>query len=230
MSRYLSAAETAKLVRKTLKRAFPETTFSVRSSRGSAINVGWIDGPLASDVDDVVRPFKGGGFDGMIDMAYSSCSWLMPDGSAFFASTTGTEGSAGTVPASEAAKPHPDAELVSFGSNFVFTDRETSPGTFWDAAKTVAEFWGFDPTTFPVRVTTRDWGAKAFRVPLACSFETDFYVESADEWATALVRKELARPEMEERLALKSEWAALPTPDDMLDAKLERLGLPSRTA
>src|SRR5215510_11014328 len=99
-TRYLSCAETAKLVRKALKVAFPRVTFSVRSktySGGASITVGWVDGPTSKQVDEVVGVYGGGGFDGMIDMAYSKEAWLMPDGSATFAKTTGTEGSMGTV-------------------------------------------------------------------------------------------------------------------------------------
>ena len=210
--RYLTTAETAKLVRKALKESFPATKFSVRSSTyagGSSMRVHWIDGPLSQDVDAVVGPFKCGGFDGMIDMKYLSSSWLMPDGSAAFASTSGTEGSRGVVPSAESGKPHPDAERVSMGPDFIFTERLTSPGEFWTAAKKVADFWGFDPTTSPVRVYVRDYGAKAFRVPIADAFETDFYVENADSFATALVRKELARPEIDDRAADERKFAIM---------------------
>ena len=46
-ARYLTTAETAKLVRERLKAEFPGVRFSVRSqsySGGSSIHVGWLDG------------------------------------------------------------------------------------------------------------------------------------------------------------------------------------------
>lgn len=199
--RYLTATETAKLIRRALKKSHPATKFSVRSDR-SSVNVGWIDGPLTSEVDAELAGYKGGGFDGMIDLAYYSDSWLLPDGSAVFASTSGTEGSRGTVPAGETEKPHPDAERVSFGSKYIFTRREVSPAVWWDAAKKVADYWGFDPTTSPVSVSVRDYGAKSFRVPLAHGYESDFYVKSADEWASVLVRRELYDPTVDRKLAI----------------------------
>lgn len=47
---YLSAADTAKLVRVALKRSFPGTRFSVRSktySGGASIDVSWMDPPAS---------------------------------------------------------------------------------------------------------------------------------------------------------------------------------------
>lgn len=83
MSDYLTCAETAKLVRKALKEAFPGQKFSVRSSTysmGASIRVGWTDGPQTADVDRVVGCFAGSGFDGMIDLKTSNSHWLYPDG------------------------------------------------------------------------------------------------------------------------------------------------------
>ncbi|WP_338423309.1 LPD29 domain-containing protein, partial [Xylella fastidiosa] len=47
-TKYLTCAETAKLVRKALKESFPDIKFSVKSSNysgGASIRVSWIDGP-----------------------------------------------------------------------------------------------------------------------------------------------------------------------------------------
>lgn len=71
MARYISVAETAKLVRKALKHNFPGYKFSVRSksySGGASVDVDWTDGPTTSDVDKVIRVFSGATFDGMIDL------------------------------------------------------------------------------------------------------------------------------------------------------------------
>lgn len=83
MSNYLSCADTAKLVRKALKEAFPGQKFSVRSSTysmGASINVSWTDGPQTADVDKVIGCFAGSGFDGMIDLKTSKSHWLYPNG------------------------------------------------------------------------------------------------------------------------------------------------------
>lgn len=97
--RYLSAAETAKLVRQALKAAFPSFKgFSVRSktySGGASMNVSWTDGPTAAMVDRVVQPFAGASFDGMQDLKTYHTSIL-------------------------------DGQPVHFGADFIFTNRHES--------------------------------------------------------------------------------------------------------
>lgn len=127
--RYLRVAETAKLVRKALKDAFPATKFGVRSKSyagGASINVYWCDGPTVALVNTVAKQFEGGGFDGMIDLKFNYDHWLLPDGSTVIAHSPGTSGSMGMYDAIERAQPHDDAELVSFGADYVFTDRAIS--------------------------------------------------------------------------------------------------------
>lgn len=68
---YLSAAETAKLLRQALAQAFPGVKFRVRSktySGGAGIDVDWLEGPAHKDVDHVAQQFSGATFDGMIDL------------------------------------------------------------------------------------------------------------------------------------------------------------------
>jgi hypothetical protein len=70
MSKYLSCAETAKLIRQALQEAFPGSRFSVKSSvysMGASITVRWIDGPNAAQVESITRIFEGSYFDSMID-------------------------------------------------------------------------------------------------------------------------------------------------------------------
>lgn len=70
-----TAAETAKKIRKMLKEAFPSIKFSVRSSTysmGSNVYVHWTDGPLQSDVNEILSRFKSGYFDGGEDMYVST--------------------------------------------------------------------------------------------------------------------------------------------------------------
>lgn len=121
---YLSAAETAKLVRAALKRAFPGVKFSVRSP--SAIHVRWTDGPTRKAVEAVAGQFQGGAFDGSIDLKISMSHWLLPDGSTTIASNPGTVGSMGSIPAEREWMPHPEAKLVRFCADFIFCDRDLS--------------------------------------------------------------------------------------------------------
>lgn len=97
-TRYISTADTAKLIRQALKEAFPGVKFSVRSdtySGGSSIRVRWTDGPNDAQVSDIAQTFCGGYFDGSID--YKGSIYHMIDG-----------------------------ELVHFGADFVFTNRDYS--------------------------------------------------------------------------------------------------------
>lgn len=157
MSRYLSCAETAKLVRKALKDAFPGVKFSVRSSvysGGASIDVGWTDGPTSKEVEAVAKQYQGGDFDGMIDMKVSHTHFLMPDGSAALASTPGTEGSLGCIPREHHFKPHPEAERVKFGADFVFCNRTISAAF---KART-AEAWQAMTADERCRLLCRDTG------------------------------------------------------------------------
>lgn len=60
----------AKNIRVELKRAFPAVKFSVRTeqySGGNNVNVSWMDGPTAQQVELIVNKYAGGSFDGMTD-------------------------------------------------------------------------------------------------------------------------------------------------------------------
>lgn len=80
-TQYYSVAETAKLVRKALKEAFPDVKFSVRSSSyagGASIGVSWTDGPNEPQVAAITNVFRGSYFDGMTD--YQGARYAMIDG------------------------------------------------------------------------------------------------------------------------------------------------------
>lgn len=67
---WLSPKQTATVVRKVLREAFPATRFSVTTARGSmvyAVDVRWTDGPTTARVDAIVKRFEAGHFDGMTD-------------------------------------------------------------------------------------------------------------------------------------------------------------------
>lgn len=75
MTKLIGVVETAKLVRKELKKAFPNQKFSVKSSKysgGSSIDVDWRDGAAYNKVEAVAGHFKGSNFDGMQDMKISN--------------------------------------------------------------------------------------------------------------------------------------------------------------
>jgi hypothetical protein len=81
MTTYISTTETAALVRKALKEAFPGVKFSVRSSSyagGASISVGWTDGPNKALVVAITERFEASYFDGMID--YKGACYHMLDG------------------------------------------------------------------------------------------------------------------------------------------------------
>jgi hypothetical protein len=142
---YLSCAETAKLIRTALKKAFPGVKFTVRSSvysMGASIRVGWTDGPSTKAVESVTNAYAGGGFDGMIDMAYSKESWLMPDGSAAFASSQGTSGSMGVYEPYSHPAPELNAKKVRFGADYVFCNKSWSIASYTAALEKVCALYG----------------------------------------------------------------------------------------
>lgn len=139
--RYVSATETAKLIRGELKRAFPSTKFSVRTERHGTINIHWTDGPSTSRVDAITCCFSGKSFDGMIDMAYQINAWVL-NGVIIGTRSNGTAGSRGTVEAWGSIPPHDDAELVSFSAGYIFTNRHVSAALANRCIKQIAEYWG----------------------------------------------------------------------------------------
>lgn len=160
--RYLTAAETAKLVRQALKREFPGQKFSVRSSTyagGASIDIGWTDGPTTKAVDQVVGVFAGADFDGMIDLKCYSQHWLEPDGTVHIAHAQGTQGSMGYLPEIIDDPRSPSAELVRFGADFVMTQRRESPE--WRAA-----IFALFSEMIGETLDPEDWGVWRKRVPL----------------------------------------------------------------
>lgn len=103
--KYISTTDTAKMIRKSLKEAFPGVKFSVVSSKysgGSSISIKWIDGPTSEQVDEITGRFEGSYFDGSID--YKGSRFAMIGG-----------------------------EQVHFSADFVFTRREYSDEAIVDA-------------------------------------------------------------------------------------------------
>lgn len=66
----INLIDTAKLIRQSLKEAFPDVKFSVRSERyanGSSIHVAWGDGPGTEMVESIAKRFEGSYFDAHTD-------------------------------------------------------------------------------------------------------------------------------------------------------------------
>lgn len=64
-------AAAAKMIRTELKAKYPETKFSVKAKSyagGSSVDVCWTDGPKSAEVNDMIRKYQRGHFDGMTDM------------------------------------------------------------------------------------------------------------------------------------------------------------------
>lgn len=125
---WYSCAETAKLVRNELERQFPRAKYGkigVRSnvySGGASIRVTVPKGgPDVHAVRQVVAPYAGGGFDGMIDMQYYRDAYLDDAGRVRGIDDPGTEGSRGSVPAHHDVQP-PNTKKVHFGASYIFVD------------------------------------------------------------------------------------------------------------
>jgi hypothetical protein len=126
--RHIDTRDVAKLIRKQLKKNFAGTKFSVRIDRyagGSSVDVNWTDGPTQDAVKQVVAGFKGGRFDGMIDLMYGASSWYCDDHGARTAATHGHSFAEENGPV--ASRCCAKAELVDMGASFVFAQRSFSP-------------------------------------------------------------------------------------------------------
>jgi hypothetical protein len=91
---------------------------------GASISIGWTLGPTTKEVDQVVGGFEGASFDGMNDLQSNQDSWLLPDGSAQLAYRPDSYG--GSVPGFVSDAPHPEAKIVSFGADYIHTNRRYS--------------------------------------------------------------------------------------------------------
>lgn len=132
-TRYLTAAETSKLIRKALKASFPRIKFSVRSSNyagGSSISIHWIDGPTTKQVKVVTDRFQGSDFDGMQDLKTSR----------------------GPIEV--------DGERVKILADFVFTERHYSPNAYAAAARAIGDYWGIDAPEVTISDSYRFKGKK----------------------------------------------------------------------
>jgi hypothetical protein len=68
----------------------------------------------------------------------------MPDGSAAFGSSPGSQSSMGVDPGFDYPAPSPAARKVQFGSDFVFCNKNWSQATYTEAVKKVCAEYGLD--------------------------------------------------------------------------------------
>ena len=196
MSEYLSCANTAKLIRVAIKKAFPGIKFSVRSSVyacGASINVDWTDGPSTAAVEQVAKVYAGGEFDGMIDMAYSKEAWLMPDGSAAYGSSPGSQGSMGVDPGFNYPAPAPEAKKVHFGSDYVFCNKNYSKETFTTAVNKVCAEYGLDVPEIKMSGKDQEY-----------PYIENGWIKCGDEGLNTMVNRELQK---ENRAFQEAQWA-----------------------
>ena len=163
-----SAPESAKLLKKTLRAAFPAVTFSVKLSRGTGYgycDVSWTDGPTRQRVEAVVAPFEGSHFDGMQDLEEHVDSF-MPDGR-----LTGLRG--------------------------IHCNRQISAGFARRIAAAVAEWWGGEDMRAPEIIENGRWWSiqdaaadRAARVRTGEDWHTLIYRASCDQSSVA---QEVAR-------------------------------------
>lgn len=140
---HVSAAEAARLLREQLKARFPGVKFQVITSDRTCLNVRWVDGPRGSEVSGLAEQYRGGGFDGSIDLAYHVTHWLHPDGSTTVASSQGTVDSGGYISKITSDCPAPGCFLVSFGSRYIFVYREMSAEAERQLRVKAAAYYGY---------------------------------------------------------------------------------------
>lgn len=141
-----TCAETAAMIRASLKVEFPGVKFSVRSktySGGASINVDWTNGPTTKQVDAVVKFYEGASFDGMIDL--KSYEYTMNEA----------------------------GEVIHYGADYVFTNRRISDDNLilcvaqWNAENSVkmeiiTETYNGRTHSYQRPVESQDWHDKSW--------------------------------------------------------------------
>jgi hypothetical protein len=109
--------ETAVVIRRVLRAAFPAVKFRVTIGRGSmvsSVHIHWTDGPTRARVEALVAGFEAGKFDGMTDSySYDRSAFLDVDG-----------------------------VLYRPGTRYVFAERSLSDAGWTLVAAHVARMWG----------------------------------------------------------------------------------------
>lgn len=127
---YLNDKESAVIVRRLLKAAFPSTKFGVTIGRGagvSSIRIRWTDGPTTTRVDEIVGFLEAGRFDGMTDSyEYDRSRFVEIDG-----------------------------VMYQPGCKYIFTVRSISPSLANRCIQHIAQYWG-GVERLPVAVESYD--------------------------------------------------------------------------
>ena len=140
----LGTTDVAKIIRKELKTKFPETKFSVRSSKysmGSSIHIDWDNGPTEDQIKKIVMKYESKGFDGMIDLEFYYYHYMLPDGTIEKHGSEGTSRSRGVYPDWEKDLPE-GAVKVNLSSGYIFTDRTVTDDWVLKIAKVVRKSFG----------------------------------------------------------------------------------------
>lgn len=156
--KYLSCAETAKLVRAELKQNFPTIKFSVRSktySMGASITVNWDNGPTTKQVESAVGCYHGSDFDPMQDLAYHVDHYMTKDGQVCLAE------SHHNLEPKKFDQP-PDSEKVSFGADYIFCNRHISPEYQKEVADKICFEFGKEPVA---EIKTYSGGGQYCEIP-----------------------------------------------------------------
>jgi hypothetical protein len=177
-----STKETAVLIRKALKVGFPNTTFSVRTTRSTHsfnVDVRWTDGPTTKQVDEILNRFKSKCFDSMQDME-SYCGERMLNG-----------------------------ERVTMGGNYVSGSRECSRQVRELVAKkladecdievTLGQYDNVSPDALVKKAWHQFWVGKTWTLE---EFQAEKYILVNDsqghgEWFSTLMHRVLGNISME---------------------------------
>lgn len=144
---HIASKDVAKLIKARLNCEFPGVKFRVTSDFNS-INVHWEGFPMRTHVEKIISAYKFGGFDGSIDMAYSSECWLLPDGRIVPAACKGTKGQRGDVTGFATDCPQPGAVLVRGGARYICACQGI-PASVWESSiRSVMEARGLPDQLF----------------------------------------------------------------------------------
>ena len=216
-ARSISRTETAKLIRKSLKKAFPGVKFSVRStsySGGGSIDTTWVDGPTETQVKEIIFAYDGKGFDGMIDLSYYYDSWLMPDGSVSIAKCRHLD--------IDNPPPAPEAELVHFSCGYNGYKRLHSPELVKRVAAEVSEQIGWDA---PEIIETTSYWSKSKQVPTAYykdgRGQPDYDEHVYREFVNTLHNTSADEPAKSETIRQQEEYEAWKAEQDALEETAE---------
>lgn len=128
--RTIDVVDVAKLIRNALKIAFPDTKFTVRSSRfagGASIRVKWSARPIEAEVGQLLERFRGLEYNDRWDTWEPLTFYFRPDGTSIAMGPTGNSEitSNWTNPIVAAVMPQ-GTDWIRFGADYLHCYREPS--------------------------------------------------------------------------------------------------------